>query len=151
METWKLGNSPLWLNHGLMAGWLWKSWGYWCIVSLSKCWWCCWFDDESRSSFWCLIGDEVSSEDCDSVEISCWLAGDDVRRCFRDDRSILSEFSQLFCCSSSLASSDSIARSFFGFLSLLSSKISQMWNPDEVFVVVGNFILSRKLWVKRIK
>lgn len=154
-------NLPLELNQGRIAGWFWNKCGYWWSVSLSS-WWCpvdTVSSDGTRSSsrFECFLNFIASScdssEDFDSLVMFGLVGGGLVVELFAVKFSSLSQLKFSLFKSTSSSSSSTFdfsspffsSSSFFCFWSLLSSRMSQMWNPDVGLVDVGSFMLSKNL------
>lgn len=136
--------SPFELNQGRIAGWFWNKCGYWWIVSLSN-----WRSAViSLSCLKCFFNffNSFASRD-DSIGD---FEGLGLGLCL-----LLTDSLFTFSIFIPIASSSCDFCSWFwfesSFLSLLSSRISQMWKPDVGFVDVGSFMLSRKLWTEKRK
>lgn len=131
---------PFELNHGRMAGWFWNKCGYWWIVSLSN--WRSAVISRSLSCLKCFFSffNSFTSRDDSSGDSDRLIGGLGL---LVDSQLTLSAFT-------AIESSSFDFCSWFWFestcLSLFSSKISQMWKPDDGFVDVGSFMLSRNLW-----
>ena len=148
--------SPFEVNQGLIAGWFWKSGGYWWRLSLSRsCCCCCWWlvavvmfwsrDSFSFIALWWTFFLAIFSCSTDGeFRVMVGLDSDSSLFVFSfaDDSTSSSQLFSFRC------SFCTISIFFVFFDSLFSSRMSLMWKPEVALVDLGNFMLSRNLWIR---